>query len=122
MKFLIFVIFLLILSSCTAKYGQEELDTFAKCTKESGLKMYSSFTCSVCARQKALFGSSFKYVEEIECNPRGENPQTELCLEKQIEKTPTWILEKDGIEVQRAEGFLDFEALSEISGCSLKNG
>ena len=31
---------------------------------------------------------------------QGENPQTELCLEKNLETTPTWMLEKDGEEIR----------------------
>ena len=99
--------------------GPGEYDDFAKCVKDSGLKMYGSMTCSVCARQKRLFGSAFKYIGEIECHPRGENPQTELCFEKEISKTPTWILEDGDLEIKKLEGYQTIETLSEVSGCSL---
>tara|TARA_Y100000034_G_C6551111_1_gene238109 strand:+ start:22 stop:399 length:378 start_codon:yes stop_codon:yes gene_type:complete len=111
---------LIIVSGCNTQKEISELDSFAKCLEENGLKMYGSMTCSICAKQKTLFGSSFQYVGEIECHPRGENPQTELCLQKDIQKTPTWILEKDGVEIKRLKGYQTLETLSELSGCSME--
>ena len=94
-------------------------DDFAKCLSENGIKMYGSITCSVCKKQREAFGASFQYINEIECHPRGKNPQTELCLEKNIRKTPTWVIEDGGIETERLEGFQSFETLAKISGCHL---
>ena len=113
---------LIIVSGCNTQKEISELDSFAKCLEENGLKMYGSMTCSICAKQKTLFGSSFQYVGEIECHPRGENPQTQLCLEKDIKKTPTWTLEKNGVELGRKEGYQTIEILSEFSECSIQNG
>ncbi|MAG16305.1 hypothetical protein CMO88_04545 [Candidatus Woesearchaeota archaeon] len=121
------VMIVFVVSSCSSQQqvdtedseDSSEFDSFASCIKENGLKMYGSFTCSVCKRQRAIFGSSFELVGEIECHPRGENPQTELCLQKDIEKTPTWILEQDGEEIKRLTGFQNMETLAEISGCQL---
>jgi hypothetical protein len=113
---------IIIISGCsqgTQEVEDPQLSEFAKCIKESGMKMYGSMTCSVCKRQRELFGSSFKHVGEIECHPRGENPQTELCLQKDIEKTPTWILEKNGEDLKKLEGYQTLETLAEISGCKL---
>ena len=117
--FLIFVIFIV---ACTqqAPLPVSKLDDFAKCIDSSGLKMYGQYTCGVCKSQRNLFGSSFQYIGEIECHPKGENPQTQLCLEKDIAKTPTWILEQDGIEVNRLEDYQSLEILAEASGCSLE--
>ena len=84
--------------------------------------MYGSYTCSICKKQRALFGPSFDLLGEIECHPRGENPQTQLCLEKDIKKTPTWTLEKNGVELGRKEGYQTIEILSEFSECSIQNG
>ena len=119
------VVMVSIITSCISQpprpgsEGPNPLDDFAKCIKQSGLKIYGSFTCSTCKRQRELFGSAWQYVGEIECHPRGENPQTELCLEKNIEKTPTWIFEKDGVDMKRVEGFQDLEGLAELSGCEI---
>ncbi len=121
----LFIFFFII--GCAPEPIQEEppsseLDGFASCLKESGLLMYGSMTCSLCKKQRELFDFAFHHVGEIECHPNGENPQTDLCLQKDIMKTPTWILEKDGEEIQRLEGYQSLEILSETSGCSLPEG
>ncbi|MAE42621.1 hypothetical protein CMO93_02530 [Candidatus Woesearchaeota archaeon] len=124
MKFFLLLIFIIgiVVIGCTqqAPVPASELDDFAKCLDSSGMKMYGQYTCGVCKQQRELFGSSFQYIGEIECHPRGENPQTQLCLEKDIAKTPTWILEQDDVEVKRLVGFQTLELLAEASGCSLQ--
>jgi len=92
-------------------------DEAAQCITSKGVNMYSSFRCGVCAKTRAMFGDSFQYILEIECHPQGENAQTELCLAKKIEGTPTWILEPDGIEQKRYTGFLSVEELKAFAGC-----
>ncbi|MDP7243807.1 MAG: hypothetical protein QF568_00520 [Flavobacteriales bacterium] len=120
----VFLVAGIIATGCTPQVQDNpepsELDDFAKCLNENELRMYGQYTCGVCRKQRELFGSSFHYVGEIECHPEGENPQTQLCLEKDIMKTPTWILEKDGVEVDRLEGYQTLETLSEFSGCSIE--
>tara|TARA_Y100000310_G_C20606724_1_gene775882 strand:+ start:273 stop:662 length:390 start_codon:yes stop_codon:yes gene_type:complete len=119
------IILTVIISSCTSQQTTTvsgELDDFAKCLNEKGLKMYGSYTCAICKKQRELFGPSFELVGEIECHPRGENPETERCLKMDIKKTPTWILEEDGVEIKRLDGYQTIETLSELSGCSVQNG
>jgi uncharacterized membrane protein len=98
-------------------------DTFAQCLDEKGFVVYGSQGCSFCARQRALFGDSFEYIKEIECDVRYPdfNPQPKLCISKNIKGTPTWILEdEDGNDLFRFEsGVVQLEKLSEVSGCSL---
>ena len=117
-----FILALIILSACTAgPPAPAELDDFAKCLSEKGAKMYSSYVCSHCKSQKELFGSSFYYVNEIECHPQGPNSQTNLCRQKNVSGTPTWILEPNGIEEKRLAGKQSLESLSAFSGCELNN-
>ena len=99
--------------------GPWRYDTFAKCLTEKGVQMYGSVTCATCAKQRKLFGDSMQYVSEIECNPRYPHPQTERCVAKKIDHTPTWILENtDQSEIKRmTSGLQSFEALAEFSGC-----
>lgn len=98
--------------------GGGEYDDFIKCVTASGVKMYGSVTCSICNKQKSLFGKSFDFMEEIECNPYEKGNQAEHCLEVNIEHTPTWIRYDDqGNEADRAEGYQSIETLSEFSGC-----
>lgn len=122
MKKIIFALFLIFIIGCTQQQPLpvSKLDNFAKCLNENGMKMYGQYTCGVCEKQRELFGSSFHFVGEIECHPRGENPQTQLCLERDVAKTPTWTLERDGEVLERLEGYQTLEKLAEVSGCSLE--
>jgi hypothetical protein len=123
LKKTILLLFLVFLTACTTAapeiLGPGQHDAFAQCLYASGVRMYGSYTCSVCQRERDLFGNSIQYIQEIECHPRGENPQTDLCLQKNIQKTPTWTLEQEGIEVQRLTGYQPLETLAELSGCTL---
>lgn len=74
-------------------------------------KMYGAFWCPHCQEQKALFGEAFKQVPYIECDPRGENAQPDLCRAKQITGYPTW-----EIKGQRVDGLTSLEKLAEVSG------
>lgn len=110
---LIFLVFILWPSD------QGNYDPLAQCLTEKGVVMYSSFRCGVCARTKAMLGSSFQYINEIECHPQGPNAQTQLCVEKNIEGTPTWAInDAKGTEMKRNTGFLSIEQLREFSGCT----
>ena len=96
---------------------QDDHSSLAQCITNSGVNMYGSFKCGICAKTRAMFGDAFEHINEIECHPQGENSQTELCLEKGLEGTPTWILEPNGEEQKRHVGFLSIEELEEFSGC-----
>lgn len=99
-------------------YSQEEVDIFAKCLTEKGAVMYGAFWCPHCARTKARFGSSFRYIEYVECDPRGDNEQSELCIEKEIESYDTWEF-ADG---SRLVGEPSFQAMAEKTGCLVPGG
>jgi uncharacterized membrane protein len=95
-----------------------DLTELAQCMTENGVVMYGSFTCTSCARQRQIFGEAFQYVKEIECNPRGENAQTELCLEKDISHTPTFIREVNGDDVAKIDGLQTPEDLAKFADCT----
>jgi glutaredoxin len=97
------------------KYSTEEIDRFAKCLTENDVVMYGTFWCPHCAKTKKMFGSSFKHVKYVECDPRGDNEQSILCLEKEIESYDTWEF-NDG---SRVIGEPSFEELGEKSGCEI---
>ena len=115
LKKLIFILFFIFIISCSKTPVAETgpLDDFAKCLKNNGAKMYGSYTCSVCKKQRELFGPSFHHVGEIECHPRGENPQTQLCLEKDIKKTPTWTIKKEDTLIEMYDEGKSVEDISE---------
>lgn len=96
-------------------------DTFAQCVYEKGMRMYGAKTCSFCIKQRALFGDAVKYIKEIECDPRYPNAETERCIAKKIERTPTWIREDaSGNTLKRFEpGVLSLKTLSEETECRL---
>ena len=92
-------------------------DALAQCLTEKGAVMYGSFTCGHCLAQKKMFGDSFRYVNYVECHPRGPNSQYQLCSQKAIQGTPTWTLEREGVELKRYVGFLSLEELKQFGGC-----
>jgi len=111
---------LILLAACQGS-NPGKYDSLAKCMTEKGVVEYGAFWCSNCAKVKRDFGKSFQYINYIECDPRGENAQAQLCLEKDVKKTPTWTIEKDGVEVKRLVGYLNPKELSEFSGCPIGN-
>ncbi|OHA05942.1 MAG: hypothetical protein A3B29_02485 [Candidatus Sungbacteria bacterium RIFCSPLOWO2_01_FULL_51_34] len=110
------------LMQAAAQPAVGQYDAFAQCLSEKGFVMYGSATCTFCIRQKGAFGSSFQYIKNVECNKNFPGAQPELCAEKKIQYTPTWIKEgPERTELQRLNpGFIELEKLAEISGCTLK--
>ncbi len=82
--------------------------------------MYGDFRCPHCADQKALFGSSLKYVPYVECGTPGKPMnavnQQQICRDLQISKYPTWIF-PDG---ERLATVLTLEQLAEKAGCKVQ--
>lgn len=108
-------------SEKSAPIEKGEYDTFAQCLTERGMVMYGSITCKFCAKQRELFGHSFRFIKEIECDPRNPNPETERCVAKNITATPTWIREDvGGVELYRfPAGIQTLEQLSKVATCPL---
>src|SRR3989344_2200823 len=102
----------------TAGLGDDHT-ALAQCLTEKGVVMYGSFTCANCARQRRILGNAFEYIKEIECNPEGENPEPQRCVNKKITHTPTWIQEDENQgELLRADyGYRTPKELAEIFGC-----
>jgi hypothetical protein len=98
-------IFLSSLSSSNSKN-----DSFAQCLSGKGIAMYGTYSCSHCQNTKKMFGSSFRYINYVECTTK-----TQLCIDKNIEAYPTWIFSDSSREV----GEITLEKLSSISGCQL---
>ena len=54
-------------------------------------KKYGAWWCPHCHAQQALFGQeAFAYINYVECDPEGQNSQTETCRAAGIEGYPTW--------------------------------
>ncbi len=80
--------------------GEAEIQ-LAKHLKDTGAKMYAAYWCPHCCEQKLMFGAEATKSElpNIECDPKGKNPQPEVCqqefisAEKQTGRQagfPTW--------------------------------
>ena len=76
--------------------------------------MYGTFWCPKCAEQKKMLGSSFQFINYVECDARGENEQSQLCIEKKVEKYPDWQFPDES----RTVGILSFEELGAKAGCT----
>ncbi|MBI4114720.1 MAG: vitamin K epoxide reductase family protein [Candidatus Niyogibacteria bacterium] len=100
---------------------KEDYTALFLCANENGVTYYKSVRCSSCRRQEKIFGPAYPVLNAIECHPEGEDPQPELCLEKDISKTPTFIREQNGEELKRAVGIRQIPAFAEFAGCPLNN-
>lgn len=90
--------------------GESEL-ALAEHLQKTGAKMYKAFWCPHCYEQKQLFGKEAqKTLPLVECAPEGENPQTELCQQKNIQSFPTW-----EIKGKMYPGVQELKGLSELS-------
>ncbi len=101
------------LTGCGTVNGGASYDEFAACLTDEGMTLYGAFWCSHCADQKQMFGSAMDYIDYVECDPKGDDGQPEVCLEEGIEAYPTW-KHADG---RSWTGTQSFEKLSEITGC-----
>ena len=99
------------------KAEEKDYTPLAKCLTENNIVMYGSFRCGVCAKEKETFGDAFKEITYVECHPQGEHSEFERCQQKQIEGTPTWIWEPQGVELKRHRGYLSPEELAQFAGC-----
>ena len=70
--------------------GPGEYDSFAQCLAEKGAKMYGTDWCSHCKVQKKAFGSSFQYIDYIDCDKNRQQ-----CAVPGISIYPTWIIDGD---------------------------
>lgn len=98
---------------------QQDLTSLVECINETGVVYYKSVQCSNCRRQEQRLGDAYWKLNSIECHPDGQDSNPKLCLEKEVSKTPTFILEKDDVELNRLVGLQSVENLAEFSGCNL---
>lgn len=104
----------------TGNTVKRDYSNFVACLNQKGVVYYKSVKCNNCKRQEKLLGEAHKKLNSIECHPEGLNPQPQLCLGKKINKTPTFILEKDGVEKKRLEGLQSLDKLATFTDCALE--
>lgn len=122
--FCLFITAIIILTAgCRSR--EEKVATFndkeklAICLSEKGWVVYGTAKCSACVAQKKAFGESWKHISYIECDPVEKNSNPDLCMKRNIKKTPTWILELDGEEIRRLESYQLLEDLNIRAGCEI---
>ncbi len=95
--------------------GPGKYDAFAACLKDKGAVFYGAFWCPHCQNQKAMFGSSEKYLPYIECsNPDGQS-QNGICNAEGIRGYPTWVFP----DKSTTTGEVPLATLAEKTGCTL---
>jgi protein-disulfide isomerase len=74
----------------TTSSGAAEL-ALVEHLNQVGAREYGAYWCPHCHQQKQLFGKEAgKKINYIECDPKGVNSQTQLCIQKGIKGYPTW--------------------------------
>lgn len=94
------------------------LDSFATCIKDSGATFYGAFWCPHCAAQKALFGSSVKYLPYVECSTPDGNSQLPICNTAGVKGYPTWVFP----DHSTSTGEQALSVLSQKTNCPLPAG
>ncbi|GAP99456.1 hypothetical protein NIES2104_60220 [Leptolyngbya sp. NIES-2104] len=95
----------------TTSSGAAEL-ALATHLKQVGAKMYGAFWCPHCHDQKQLFGKeAFKQIDYVECDPKGKNPQPDVCQAEGVKGYPTW-----KVNGQTVSGTQSLEELARLSG------
>lgn len=87
------------------------VEGLAKALSEKGMVLYGAYWCGHCNNQKKLFGDAVKYIDYVECDPSGENSNTEECSANDIEGYPTWVYQG-----QKYAGERSLEKLAQIIG------
>lgn len=85
-----------------------QYDEFAKYLTEQGIKMYGTEWCSHCKNQKKLFGSSFQYIDYIDCDK-----DRQKCLSAGVQGYPTWKINENNYPGEQS-----LERLAQLSGYS----
>lgn len=96
----------------------QQLEKLARCLTQKGWVMYGTSTCSGCRAQRKAFGEAWAHITYVECDPHESGSQPDRCLERKIRKTPTWVLEVDGQEINRLERYQLLEDLAEFADCA----
>ena len=104
-----------LMSSCGDSLGEKYVG-FAKCLGEKEAVFYGAYWCPHCINQKAMFGKAAEeFLPYVECDPRGKNSESQLCLDKKIDGYPAW----DFADGERLDGEIALSVLAEKTGCEL---
>lgn len=83
----------------------------AKHLTAQGARMYGAYWCPHCTMQKNMFGAAFKFVTNVDCDPKApKDSNPALCARKNIRQYPTW--EINGNIYSGAKSISELEYLS----------
>ena len=97
------------------KYLPGDYDDLAQCLNDKGAVFYGAFWCPHCQNQKAMFGSSARLLNYVECSTPDGKGQRDVCAEKKITSYPTWEF-ADG---SRVSGEVELQELANKTECVL---
>ncbi|RJQ13457.1 hypothetical protein C4553_03690 [Candidatus Parcubacteria bacterium] len=103
----------------TGTSTKADYSEFVQCLNQKGVVYYKSVKCSNCKRQEKLLGPAYLQLNSVECHPEGPGGNPQLCLDKNVNKTPTFILEPEGEETKRLEGLQQLNNLADFANCPL---
>lgn len=103
----------------TASTPTQDYTKLVECMNQAGVVYYKSVKCGNCKRQEKMLGEAYKKLNSVECHPEGPNPQVQLCVDKGVTKTPTFILEPEGVELDRLEGLQPIQGLADFANCEI---
>ena len=106
---LVLATLLLVVSCSNSNNTLGELDGFAQCLTEKDVKMYGTEWCSHCKNQKEMFGTSFQYINYVDCDK-----SKQVCEIAGVGGYPTW-----EIEGKLYPGEQQLNNLASLSGCEL---
>lgn len=95
----------------TTTSGPAEI-ALAEHLSQIGAMEYGAYWCPHCHDQKQLFGAeAAAKLNYVECDPKGQNSQTDRCRAAQIRGFPTW-----EIKGEQYSGVRQLQELATISG------
>jgi hypothetical protein len=105
----------LVAFAATKGTAPSSYDDFARCITQNSVKMYGTWWCGHCRGQKDMFGSSFQYINYVECSDIPSRDMKQECKDVGVEGYPTWQFADGSL----APGEQSLETLSQRSGCEL---
>ncbi|MFA7253584.1 MAG: hypothetical protein WC107_03440 [Patescibacteria group bacterium] len=93
------------------QYDDAYVEKLAKFLNSEGMVMYGAYWCSHCNSQKKMFGDAAKYLDYVECDPKGQNANPDECTAQGIDGYPTWVYKG-----QKYSGERKMSELAEIVG------
>ncbi len=103
---LIVVLILAVAYFALTTQNRDTSEEIAKCIGERSM-LYVQLGCSHCQAQEELFGENVQYLTIVDCFY-----ETEKCQNKEILRTPTWIIDR-----QKYEDVLSIDKLRELTKC-----